>query len=210
MTQPQKDKQARQYKITERRVVFEGYHHLEIAEMHPQSLRHEGWATPIQREIFHAGECAVVLLYHPESDSILMNEQFRAAPCIMGDENPWLLECCAGVIDEGETPEEAALRESLEETGMPILDLLPIAKVYPSPGTLAEIYHLFCGRIDDPQHGGVFGLEEEGEEIKTHLFPADELIALMDAGKITNAGALMCIQWFARHRVALRARWMPT
>lgn len=196
-------------KLLQQKIVFEGYHRLEVCHFQPKSLHGEKWMNPMSREVFRTGPVASTLLYCPESDEVLMNEQFRAGAFMAGAENPWLIECCAGGIDEGETPEDAARREALEETGTEVLEIEPIGTVYTSPGCFDEEFFLFCGRIANPKGGGIHGLvEEEGEEIKTHLMPAADVIALLDAGKITNVTTALCLHWFARNREKIRKKWL--
>jgi ADP-ribose pyrophosphatase len=193
-------------KILSRTVEFEGWHKLETLVVQHASLRHEGTAfEPITREIFICGTCAIVLLYQPETDEVLLNEQFRIGAFIAGEPNPWLYECCAGMIEEGEQPEEAVRREAVEETGCQILDLEFIGKAYPSPGGTDEKYMMYCGRIGKAVTGH-FGADED-EEIRTHLIPATEAIRLLDEGKILNSGTIMCLQWFARNHDRLRNKW---
>jgi len=64
----------------------------------------------------------------------------------------------------------------------------------------------YCGRIGKTETG-FHGLEEEGEEIKTHLFPAAEAIRMLDDGEITNGAAVVCLHWFARNHERLRKKW---
>lgn len=195
-------------KILEQKIVFTGYHRLEVCHFQPKSLHGEKWMAAMSREIFRSGPVASALLYCPESDEVLLNEQFRGGAFLAGAENPWLIECCAGGIDAGETPEQAVRREALEETGAEILALEPIGTVFTSPGCLDEEFFLFCGRIAKPQAGKILGLIEEGEEIKTHLLSSAEAIALLDAGKITNVTTALCLQWFARNRDKIRKKWL--
>ena len=56
---------------------------------------------------------AVVLIIHNKDDNkILLNREFRMAP------GTWVYNFPAGLIDPGETPEQAAARELKEETGL--------------------------------------------------------------------------------------------
>ena len=61
-------------------------------------------------------EDAVAIIMHDESgEKILINREFRMAT------GSWVYNFPAGLIDPGETPEEAARRELKEETGLDIL-----------------------------------------------------------------------------------------
>ena len=123
--------------------------------------------------------------------------------------DPWLLECVAGVIEPGETPEELARREALEEAGCVIADLLPIATFLTSPGATTETVRLFCGRIDSEGVGGLHGLAGEGEDIRATVMPVEDAVALLDRGRIVNAKTIIALQWIARHYDSLKARWSP-
>jgi len=194
-------------KIISRKVEFKGWHTLETIVVQTPSLRPGGMAKTISREMYHIGTVAVVLLYLPETDHILLNQEFRMGAFISGDDNPCLMECCAGIIGKGEDPKVAVRREAAEETGCAILDLEFIGKAYPSPGGTNETFMLYCGRVDMATQPGHHGLEEEGEEIKTHLIPASEAIRMLDAGEITNGATIMCLHWFARNHDRLLRKW---
>lgn len=195
-------------RITHREEVFDGFHRLEIVRAEPRSLKHEGFAAEMEREIFSCGGYAMVVLYVPETDEIMLNEQFRLGAFIADPDNAFLMECAAGMLDDGETPAEAARRETAEETGCTILDLISVGSYFTSPGCLDEEAHVFIGRIARSDAGGVFGVEEEGEEIRTHLLPAETVFAMLDAGKIRNGASALGLNWFARHRDRIRAAWL--
>lgn len=194
-------------KILKRETVFKGFRTLDVIEFQPRSLKHDGWAAPMEREVYSGRPTTAVLPYIPDSDEIMLVQQFRAAAFIAGAEDPFFYESVAGFIDEGETPEQTALRETLEETGAPLLDFEYIGEAYTSPAGLAERVHLFVGRIDKTAPG-FHGLESEAEEIKTHLVSAKEAIHMLDTGKILNAKAVMMLHWFARNHERIRKKWM--
>lgn len=193
-------------KILSQRTVFDGYHRLDIVSLQPKSLKHDGWAEKMEREVLICNRVASALLYIPETDEILLNQQFRVGALLAGASDPFLFECAAGAIDDGETPEDAARREALEETGCKVTDLESLGVVYSSPGCLSEAFHLFIGRIEKAAHG-IYGMEEEGEEIKTHLLPAGDVIRMLDEGRITNATTALVLNWFARNKDKLRQKW---
>lgn len=88
-----------------------------------------------------------------------------------------LLEIPAGTLDEAGDPEETAVREIREETGLSIKkeDLKFLGNYYLSPGTLSEMVNIFCCEKDlssqkiQQLKDSSAGLEEEGEHIKVRL-----------------------------------------
>ena len=195
-------------RITTRKRVFEGFHTLDIVKAEPRSLKFEGFAPEMEREIFSCGGYAMVVLYVPETDEILLNEQFRLGAFIADPDNAFLLECAAGMLDDGESAADAARRETLEETGCEVLDLISVGSFFTSPGCIDELAHVFVGRIDKADTTCVFGVEEEGEEIRTHLLPADKVFEMLDAGLIRNGASALGLHWFARHKDRVRAQWL--
>ncbi|MEM5544672.1 NUDIX domain-containing protein [Sulfitobacter sp. AS92] len=174
------------------------------------SLRHEtfkgGMSAQIDREVFISADAALVLPYDPVRDCVLLVEQIRMGPLARGDETCWQLEPIAGHIDPGETPQAAARREALEEAGITLGKLEPVANVYASPGNATEFFHIFVGLADLPDLiTGTGGLASEGEDIRSHLMSFDGLMALADAQALANAPLVASAYWLARHRERLRS-----
>lgn len=57
-----------------------------------------------------------------------------------------ITECCAGLIDEGEEPIEAAKRELLEETGYEAKELKKIGEIFADPTAATMRYHIFLAK----------------------------------------------------------------
>src|SRR5207248_1212439 len=75
-------------------------------------------------------------------------EQFRLPPLYAGF-SPWQLEPVAGLVDEGESYEAVAWRETREEADLePTGELVPIQRYSRSPGDSDESTMLFCGHVD--------------------------------------------------------------
>ena len=147
-----------------------------------------------------------MLPYDPVRDRVLLVEQIRMGPLARGDATCWQLEPIAGHIDPGETPQAAARREALEEAGITLGKLEPVANVYASPGNATEFFHIFVGLADLPDLiTGTGGLASEGEDIRSHLMSFDELMALADAQALANAPLVASAYWLARHRERLRS-----
>lgn len=155
--------------------------------------RFDGSMGPLlNRAVFISGDASIVLPYDPVRDRVMVIEQFRAGPYARGDANPWLLEAIAGRIDGGETPEEAARREAVEETGLHLKKLLPGPRYYPSPAAKAEYLYSFIGIADlSDDKAGKGGLASESEDIRSHIITFDRLMELVSSGEVDNAPLLV-------------------
>lgn len=171
------------------------------------SLFAGGMSQAITREIFERGHAAAVVPYDPEADAVVFIEQFRIG-AFAAELNPWLLEFIAGIIDQGETPENVVRREAEEEAACSIEELVPIGRFLMSPGGSSETIALYCGRVKSAGIGGIHGLEHEGEDIRAFVLPFQEACELLQAGRITNLFAFAALQWLVLNREELRAKWL--
>ena len=173
-------------------------------------LRHRlfagGWSGVIEREVFERGHAVGVLPYDPVADSVVLIEQFRIGALVAGM-NPWLIEVVAGIVEEGETPEEVARRETQEEAGLEIQALMPMCRYLVSPGGSSESVRLYCGRVDSRGAAGIHGLAEEHEDIRVDRVAYEEAMHLLEEGRVTNSVSLIALQWLALHRDRVRAAW---
>ncbi len=190
--------------VTARAQAHAGFFGLEIMEL--CHSRFAGGMSPvIRREVFVSGDAVTVLPYDPWRDRVLLVEQFRAGPLGRGDPLPWQLEAIAGRIDPGETPEDCARREAVEEAGLVLGRLEKVADYYPSPGAMTEFIYSYVALCDLPDGvAGVFGQPEEAEDIRGQLVPFDGLMAAVAGGEIGNAPLILTALWLQRERDRLR------
>lgn len=161
--------------------------------------------APMTRACFISADAVVVLPYDPLADRVMLVEQFRMGPYARGDSQPWQLEAVAGRIDGGETPEEAALRETREEAHLALDRLIAGPSCYASPGAKTEYLYHFVGLAQLPDSAAVTaGLAEEGEDIRAHVIGFDAMMALIETGEIDNAPLILLAFWLAGRREALR------
>jgi len=169
--------------------------------------RFDGGRSPVvQRAAFVSGDAITVLPYDPVRDRVLVVEQFRMGPFARGDSQPWQLEPIAGRIDPFETAEDAARREAVEEAGLTLGALLPIAGFYPSPGAKTEFIYAYIALTDLPDEAAILGGEaSEAEDIKGHILSFDGFAALVAQGEVATAPLLLSYYWLDRERARLRA-----
>jgi ADP-ribose pyrophosphatase len=194
-----------QYEILETSTGYAGFFHILRYRLRHR-LFNGGWSPVLTRELFERGHAAAVLPYDPKTDQVVLTEQFRIG-ALQAPGGPWLLEIVAGIIEAGETPEAVVRREAMEEIGCAVSDLVSIYDYHVSPGGTSERIHLFCGRVDASQAGGVHGAADEGEDIRVVVMAADDAIAHMQAGKIVAAAPIIALQWLMINRASLREDW---
>ncbi len=191
--------------VIEREPCYKGFYKLDRLR-----LRHRlfagGMGPEIRRELFVRHDAVCVLPYDPQRDCVVLIEQFRVG-ALDKSHNPWLLELVAGLIDQDEEPEEVARREAIEEAGLTLGALWPISAYYPSPGGSDERVHLFVGRCDSRLAAGIHGLEEEGEDIRVHVWSFEEALQAVRDGRIDNAASIIALQWLALNRAEVRGLW---
>jgi GDP-mannose pyrophosphatase NudK len=154
------------------------------------------------REVYDHGDAVAVLLYNNDKRKFLFTRQFRLPTFLNGNSSGELLEVCAGLVEENESPENTLKREILEETGFKVDALEKIYEAYSSAGVLTELLHLFIAPYTDDQkeeEGG--GLKEEGENIKLLEMDYDEAMAMLNRGEIRDAKTIILLQFFALKKI---------
>ncbi|MCE8524015.1 NUDIX domain-containing protein [Ruegeria pomeroyi] len=176
-----------------------------LDEMDVRHRRNDGsMSERLNRGALMTGQASVILPYDPIRDQVLIVEQFRAPVFLIGDPAPWMWEAVAGMIDPGETPEQAALRELREEAHLEARALEPAGKAYSSSGSSTEFVHLFVALADIVKETKQGGLASEGEDIRSRILSFDVLMAQVDAQEIKDLPLLSLANWLARHRDRLR------
>ena len=144
----------------------------------------------IQRHIIrHPG--AAVVMPVDEEKRILLVRQFR----LPARRKLW--ELCAGRLDAGETPLQAAKRELREETGWRARQWKKLASYWPSPGFLEEKMHVYLAT------GLTAGDSQwmDDERIETRWFAEREVDDLIRRGRVDDGKTLVgFLVWRRYHR----------
>jgi len=176
-----------------------------MEEIDLQHRQHDGTMGPILRRAgLMQGSAVAVLPYDPVRDTVLLIEQFRPPVFLLEDPEPWLWEAVAGMIDPGETPEQAAHREGLEEAGITFEALHYAGGAYSSSGASTGYVYFFVGSGALTQTTTSGGLDAEGEDIRSQILPFDRFIDMVDKHVFKDLQLLTLAHWLARHRDRLR------
>ncbi len=152
---------------------------LSVFKLNFKQKTQSGKDMDVVREVMYRPKHVVFLtLFDPIYKKMLLVKQIRAGVLVEHDHG-LCLEPIAGIIEEGQTPEEAAIREAKEEAGIDILalDLHKIGEGYLSPGVSNEYGHFFYAFFDwNNYREGFYGLEEEHEVIETVTLDVEEIM----------------------------------
>ena len=113
-----------------------------------------------------------------EGDQVVMVRQYRHGI------RDVTLEIPGGLIDDGDTPQDAAWRELSEETGYGAEDMISLGFVYPNPAIQNNKCFTFFAKnamkVGEQDQDG-------GEDIEILLKPLEEIPGLIHEGVITHS-----------------------
>jgi len=131
----------------------------------------------------HSG--AVVVIAMPSPSEMVLVRQYRHPL----EKLTW--EVCAGGVDPGETPQDAALRELREETGFRARSLRRLWSAYSAPGFCSELLHFF---VTDAWDVGATDFDP-GEDIEIATFPVQRLREMMERDELPDAKTQISVLW---------------
>ena len=191
--------------IIARETLYSGFFSMDLYRFRHRLFNGE-MSGEIRREIFERGHAAVLLPFDPVRDEVVLVEQIRIAAYDVS-ESPWLLEMVAGMIEEGETVEDVARREALEEAGLVVGRTKPVLSSLASPGGTSERLSIMVGEVDATTAEGIHGLADENEDIRVHVVSREQAYQWVEEGKIDNAASVIALQWLQLHYQTLRNEW---
>ena len=128
-----------------------------------------------------------MVTFSKDKSKILLSKEFRLAT------KRYVYNFPAGLIDEGETPVEAAKRELKEETGLEFVDTLAVlSPSYASQGTSDELMIIVVCTCDGEIKESCY----EVEEIKAAWYTKEQVRELLDRGEYMSVRTQMFLwQW---------------
>lgn len=152
-----------------------------IIQVAVDELPREGGGTLRRDVVLHPG--AVVILPLLDDEHVVLLRNYRHAV------GQTLWEVPAGTLEPPEPPEEAAVRELIEETGYRAKTWRKLSEFYPSPGILSERMHLFVA--EDLTEGTM--RPEPDEQLEVHVVPFAQALAWAVDGTIRDGKTLVAL-----------------
>ena len=138
-----------------------------------------------EHHVVRLPDAAVGVVIHDPERGVLLLWRHRFIT------DSWGWEIPAGRIDPGETPEAAAVREAVEETGWQPGPLRPLVAYEPTSGLSDQRYHLFAAegarQIGEPTD------IDEAERVE--WLPVERVREEVAAGHVQNGLSLTALLW---------------
>ena len=158
-----------------------------IFDVQGVQFRHPVRGTEREFVVIDAPDWVNVLALTPDQRLVMVN-QFRYGTDAFSWEIP------GGVIDRGEDPVTAGVRELREETGYVGTSARLLGSVNPNPAIMNNRCHLVL--VEGAAPAGALEWDPD-EEIEVATLPADEAYAWAQSGRITHSLVLNALLLFA-------------
>jgi ADP-ribose pyrophosphatase len=190
---------SRKAEISRQTRLFDDF--FKIDEVVVSHERQNGTMSPGERKlVFERGDSVAIILLDVDTKAVVLVDQFKV-PTLLGRRRDdktttdgWIAEAIAGMIDPGETAEEAIVRETREETGYRISHPKLIGKFFPSAGGSSERVFLYFASVRDSDRIGKGG-GIEGEDVTIVTIPAPDLFDRLDKGLIEDSKLALGAYW---------------
>ena len=167
--------------IIARETLYRGFFSLDLYRFRHRLFNGQ-MSHEVRREIFERGHAAVLLPFAPVRDEVVL-------------------------IEEGESVEDVARREAIEEAGLIVKRTKPVLSFLASPGGTSERSSIMVGEVDATTASGIHGLADENEDISVHVVSREQAYQWVEEGKIDNAASVIALQWLQLHHQALKNEW---
>ena len=179
--------------IKSKRLVFDDFFKVEEATLRYQRFDGTMSAT-VSRRNFVRGDSVAAIVFNADTEHVILVNQFKYPTY---DKGPgWISEVVAGILEEGESSEEAIRRELIEEIGYRPRRLRHISTFYVSPGGTSERIILFYAEVtNEDRIGSGGGVEAEGENIRLVELSLRDLRCALESNDIVDAKTLVGALW---------------
>ena len=179
----EKNLSPRDSALTWRKIKSEHGENLNILQVRHDWLEHPTSKDVMKRLVLESVDWINIVAITATGESVMVRQyRFGIGACT--------LETPGGMVDDGETPLEAAKRELLEETGYKSDDWSYLGAVEPNPAFHPHLCHHFLARKVEQVADLDLG---PGEAIEIEICDLEELRAAMADGTLRHALALSAL-----------------
>lgn len=186
--------------IDSKRLVLDDFFKVEEARLQFELFNGE-MSKSVRRLSLERGDATAILVFNLDTQKIILVDQFRYPTYKNG--HGWLLETIAGMVDPGETPEETARKELVEEAGLIVSSLERIGEFYLSPGGSSERIFLFYAEVSGASaiYNKTGGLQGHGEDTATLEISLEDALTKVKSGEIMDAKTIIGILWLENRQL---------
>lgn len=178
------------YTIEETKTVYEG----RAFKVEQRRIRRPDGVV-IDRDVVVHPQVVFIIVHRLDTDEYLIEREYRSGM------NAVVYGLPAGFIDDGESPEEAAIRETREETGVVITnkDLTRLGALQSSQGFTDEDATAFAADISEVRNVGTEF--DEDEQLESAWVSGDTLLEMVQDGRISGAVSVAAVFMDAARRL---------
>ena len=152
-----------------------------VLDLDADDVEEPGGVRGRREVVRHRG--SVAMLPVDADGRVLLVRQYRYAV------GAYVWELPAGRLDAGETPEEGARRELVEEAGLEAGRVEPVLSFFTTPGVCDEVSHVFRAT----ELRVVPARPEEDERIEPTWFALEDALSMIDRGEIREGKTLIAL-----------------
>ena len=167
-----------------------------IFDLRTARYRHPVRKTERDFYVVHSPDWVNVVALTPDHKLVLVR-QFRFGV------DDFSIEIPGGVMDPGEEPIAAGLRELREETGYIGKNARILGRVHSNPAILSNACHFVF--VEQVEHVAELKWDAD-EEIEVMIVPVDEVYAMVHSGRITHSLVLDAMLCFWPYWTELKKR----
>ena len=182
-----------EYKLLKTERKYNGWMKVDSLTLQQKTPTGE-WSKEFNREVIVRGDAVIGLIVDPLNKKLLLTSQLRPGGILQ--DMPYIYEMVAGMIDTGESHEEALKREAFEETAVDNLQNIEhICSYLPSCGSLSEKVHLYYAEANLENLPKFAGCSDENEVIEIVVLDYDEAFKWQKEGKIGTGNGHVALNW---------------
>lgn len=132
-------------------------------------------------QIHYPHESVCIVIFNEKNEILMIHEKRYTVGRL-----EW--EVPAGRIEDGESKEEAAKREAMEETGCTLKDLKFLCSENPANGMADNVIHIFAARVDS--ENSIQDVDEVAEKV---WMPIEEVKAMLKENRTKDGVSILAI-----------------